>query len=395
MADSMQTMTEEILQDNQFGHKIATSHTANDSSIPAHSSKDTTGDNVNHTAGENIASTNETFRWFNPNSARQAWQKRWKEAPNSWRDFMSSYPKKFGMTNIEEEKIRVKNETYVETPALTDKARVGSSLIMGFVGSVSKILMKHLNSLYLYNIQVLHDAIERRHESQGLLTFSNHRSVMDDPFLLGSMLPARILFNPYRMRWGLCSLDICFQNALIGRSLRLGKALPLKRRGGISQSFLATAAEKLASGDWVHIYPEGRVRQFGMGYSKRGVGKLLAMAYEARQRLPLILPMYHEGIENVMPQNKQTNQLQSSIPQVGKNIFVITGEAVDIEHIFEKFMPACLEAGGTKHDAAPCVKLYEEVADFLAITMRLLRAELRQRVRKEHNVDLGEPYEFS
>ncbi|CAN8061554.1 unnamed protein product [Agarophyton chilense] len=197
------------------------------------------------------------------------------------------------------------------------------------------------------------------------------------------------------MRWGLCSLDICFQNTLISRTLRLGKALPIERRGGVSQRYLTDAGQKLTAGDWVHIYPEGRVSQDGMGYAKRGAGKLLAMAYESCQELPLVLPIYHQGVESVMPQDEETHALQSVIPRVGKKIFVITGEVVDLTHVFERYMPACAEAGGTKGDPKPCLKLYEEVADFMGIAMRLLRAELRQRVRKDYEIDLGDPYELS
>lgn len=326
---------------------------------------------------------------------QNAWQERWDQAPEDWRDFISTKPKIFGLTGREEEKIRVKNQTYVATPPLSGNGGFGTALIIGTVAAFSKVLMKTLNSIHTYRMEMLYDFIEHRSESRGLLTFSNHQSVMDDPFLLAAVLPPRILLKPDLMRWGLCSLDICFQNSLVSRALRLGKAMPIQRRGGISQSFLRTAADKLSNGDWVHVYPEGRVRQIGMGYSKRGVGKMLAMTFEAGRGLPLVLPMYHEGIEQVMPQLPESNKLESSIPKVGKSLFVITGEPLDLAHIFHRLMPACTAAGGTAIDAAPCLRLYEEVADSMAVTLRLLRAEMRRKVRQDHGVDLGEPYELS
>lgn len=333
---------------------------------------------------------------FEPEKVRRLWKQRWDNAPEGWRNFISNNAKVFGLSAMEAKKIMSKNETYVETPPLTSNGRLGTSLIIGFVGAFSKILMTGLNNLHMYDMDILYEAIEHRDNSLGLLTFSNHQSVVDDPFLLAAMLPSRILLNSGLMRWGLCSLDICFQSAIVSRTLRLGKALPVQRQGGISQQFLRNAAEKLSVGDWVHIFPEGRVRQVGMGYSKRGIGKLLAMTYEARQGLPLIIPMYHEGAECVMPQDKISNHLDSIIPRTGRNLFAMTGEPIDVNPIFERLMPACADAGGTKLDAAPCLRLYEEVADFMGITMRLMRAELRKRVRIEHDdIDLGDPYEFS
>lgn len=323
------------------------------------------------------------------------WKQRWEQAPETWRKYVSNAPKEFGFTEEEETKTAINNRTYVETPPLTKCGRVGTTLIISAVGAFSKVLLNGFNTLNMYNMHLLYNAIENRQSSQGLLTVSNHQSVLDDPFLLAAILPPRILTSASKMRWGLCSLDICFQNSLVSRALKLGKALPIQRRGGIAQTFLTDAAEKLSDGDWVHIYPEGRVRQEGMGYSKRGVGKLLTMAYEARRGLPMVLPMYHEGAENIMPQSPGTHELKSAVPRRGQQLFVMTGEPVDVSSIFDKLMPACEAAGGTSTDPLPCLRLYEELADFLGITIRLMRAELRKKVRKDHDVDLGDPYEAS
>lgn len=42
--------------------------------------------------------------------------------------------------------------------------------------------------------------------------------------------------------------------------------------------------------------------------------KCLTMAFEVDGALPLILFMYHEIIECVIPQNIETNSLESSVP---------------------------------------------------------------------------------
>lgn len=323
------------------------------------------------------------------------WEQRWDSAPQEWKNFVASLPKVYGLTTEEVERIEKKNATYVETKALTGEGALGTAMIISAVSLFSKMLMINLNELKMYGMDALYNAIENRKEGQGLLTFMNHQSVLDDPFLLSAALPRRILLNPDLMRWGLCSMDICFQSALVSRTLRLGKALPIQRLGGVGQEFLKTAGEKLLNGRWVHIFPEGRVRQIGMGYAKRGVGKLLAMYYEAHKGLPLILPIYHEGIEHVMPQDKGSNRLSSPIPKAGKRMFIMTGEPVDFGHIFHRLMPACIEEGGTAGDPPACLRLYEEVADSMAMTTRLLRAELRKKVRNEGLADLGDPYELS
>jgi monolysocardiolipin acyltransferase len=227
---------------------------------------------------------------------------------------------------------------------------------------------------------------------------SNHRSVADDPIMLSAMMPPRILFRAGSMRWGLCSTDICYQSSWFARFVMMGKALPITRGVGVGHEFVTAAAEKLARGDWVHIYPEGRVVQNTVGYAKRGVGRMLAIAHErarGTQGLPVVLPMYHEGMENVMPQDGETHELLGIIPRVGNRIFAIAGDPLDVRDIFDRLMPACARAGGTARDPAECLRLYEEIADRLALSIKILRAELRVRVRREYGLFLGDPYEIS
>ena len=326
---------------------------------------------------------------------RGVWAQRWQRAPQHWRQFATSFPKVIGLTEQEEQKIRARKETYVPTPDLSPSSRVGTTMIIAAVSAMSKLFFYTANTLRFYNEHNLYNAIENRPPDQGLLTISNHNSVADDPFLLSALLPPRILLDAHKMRWGLCSLDICFQKDFISRTLRLGKALPIERRGGLQQRFLSAAGDKLAAGDWVHIYPEGRVRQRGIGYFKRGVGKLIALSYERNGVSPIVLPMYHEGSEQIYPHHPETHKLVSPLPQRGKKLYVLAGEPLDVTPVLEKFMPECAATGGTSSDSEPCLRLYEEVADFLNIAVRLLRAELRDVVKEDTNIALGHPYERS
>lgn len=319
-------------------------------------------------------------------------------APPGWLEAVRSLPKVYGLTSLERKRIADKNQTFVQPPAPGPGDSLASGIVIGIVGTLGRMLMRGLNTLHAYRMEVLFEAIERRSPDQGLVTISNHRSVADDPFMLGAMLPPRILWRPQVMRWGLCSVDICFQNPLLAHFVTIGKALPIMRGGGVGHPFLFAAADKIIRGDWVHIYPEGRVVQSSIGYLKRGLGKMLTIAYEQRGGsvgLPVVLPMYHEGGENVMPQDQSTNDLLRRIPRVGNRMYAIIGDPVDLREIFEQYMPACARAGGTKSDPAECLRLYEQIADRLALSLRLLRAELRMRVHADHGLFLGDPYEVS
>lgn len=304
-------------------------------------------------------------------------------------------PKVYGMTPLERDNIRGRNSAFVAPGDYGAGDSFANKLTIAVVGTFGKLLLSGLNTLSAYRMDVLYSAIESRDPGRGLLTVSNHQSVIDDPLLLSALLPPRILYRPSVMRWGLCSVDICFQARFYAAVCRLGKTLPMMRLGGLRQPHLAGAASRLRDGGWVHLFPEGRVRQRGMGYAKRGLGKMIAMAYAANGDVPIVLPLYHEGVEGVMPQDHKTNKLKSIVPRVGQRVFAIAGDPVEVRGIVTRMMPDCEKAGGVANDPPECLRMYEEVADFVGLSLRLLRTELRQRARADHNVNLGDPYEVS
>ena len=64
--------------------------------------------------------------------------------------------------------------------------------------------------------------------------------------------------------------------ALRRQFFQSGKVLPIVRGQGIDQQAMRIAAARAAAGDWVHLFPEGRVIYGGrLGPSKWGVGKLV------------------------------------------------------------------------------------------------------------------------
>jgi monolysocardiolipin acyltransferase len=61
----------------------------------------------------------------------------------------------------------------------------------------------------------------------------------------------------------------------------------------------STRSARLLEGDWVHVFPEGRVNQSGtlLHPLRWGVGKLIASvtANSPSGLPPLVLPIYHTG----------------------------------------------------------------------------------------------------
>ena len=53
-----------------------------------------------------------------------------------------------------------------------------------------------------------------------------------------------------------------------------GKAMPVDRGGGAGQPVISVAARRLAAGDWLHVFPEGRVQPAGDVGAFRQVGGL-------------------------------------------------------------------------------------------------------------------------
>jgi monolysocardiolipin acyltransferase len=130
------------------------------------------------------------------------------------------------------------------------------------------------------------------------------------------------------------------------------QALPIWRGGGVDQPLLLDVARRVAKGDWVHVFPEGRVLQSGrlardeistrsaeeeerIGRLKWGVGKLIAHAPAA----PVVTPWHHRGMAAVLPQNavwrddgrggrRFDNSVKSWVPRAGRRVTVEFGPDV-------------------------------------------------------------------
>ncbi len=230
--------------------------------------------------------------------------------------------------------------------------------------SVFSSLLHAGNTVELLDRHRLDDLIlNDREDDTPLITVANHTSTLDDPGLVSAILPWGARVSHRRMRWGICTEEICFANPGLGSFFAAGKALPIQRGGSIHQKGLATLLDKLNRGDWVHVFPEGRVWQEGgtplrdaegrwcsgsgrcslphvkVGPMKWGIGKLIANA----EKTPIVLPYFHMGMNDVMPQDAN-NQLFGP-PQffVNTRITVKFGEPVVVADLLDKYHDGACE----------------------------------------------------
>jgi len=217
--------------------------------------------------------------------------------------------------------------------------------------------------------------IWHRPKGRGLLTVSNHMSVMDDPGLWSAVLPWWRI-RPEQMRWSVCTDDVFF--ALKGRLAAMfggGNVIPIDRSGSLEQPLFQRFHEKLNKGSWCHIFAEGRVWQSWrfdedqphMGKFKFGVGKLVAHCTES----PLVVPVYHKGMDDIVPERILTGKARlkkpsfpiSIVPRMGKQVEMYMGEAIDFSEdlrVFREEHPGVLDQWASTPES---IDLYVRITD--------------------------------
>uniref|UniRef100_A0A182JW52 Tafazzin n=1 Tax=Anopheles christyi TaxID=43041 RepID=A0A182JW52_9DIPT len=203
---------------------------------------------------------------------------------------------------------------------------IASTGVIGLVGFFSKIIIVWLNKARVHNIDVLENALEHRPKGKSLLTVSNHHSCFDDPGIWG-LLKLRNVCNKNVIRWSMAAHDICFTCKAHSLFFMYGKCIPVVRGGGVYQPAVDLCIEKLKLGDWVHVFPEGKVNMTKEDLRfKWGVGRII---YETPDP-PIIIPIWHIGMDDVLP-NEPPYYIR-----MGKKLTYNFGNPIDLSALMER-----------------------------------------------------------
>ena len=211
------------------------------------------------------------------------------------------------------------------------------SLTLSIVSLAGKFTLNVLNTTTFDNLPTLLDAVDATSTpaSPGLITVSNHASTLDDPFLFCAMLPLSFFSTEHlhnKTRWSICAREMCYKNYLLGQFFRSGKTLPIERGKGLYQPVMGVVARAVARGEWVHVFPEGRIHfnnGSSLGELRWGVGKLVCDSYILSGRVPVVLPFWHTGMTGVLGKGGR-------VPRTGNSVRVRVGEGVVLGDLAEK-----------------------------------------------------------
>lgn len=184
----------------------------------------------------------------------------------------------------------------------------------------------------------LENFIKLMNQDAPRLTLANHQSYLDDPFIW-SPIPLSIresdrFRHVVAARENFDSLKKWFSQE---DNLRL---LFVDRGKGLDQECFFKANEILAKNGWIHIFPEGKIIQESgalMGKFKPGLANLILTLFETtRQKMnqnykhastvePLLVPIAHFGLHNVLPMHQW--------PTTGQKVFLFYGEPIPLEKV--------------------------------------------------------------
>jgi len=184
-------------------------------------------------------------------------------------------------------------------------------MICRSVVHLSRLVMRVLNKVEFIGTDRWLPLFEQ--SERGILSFSNHVSLFDDPLLIANL--GRVAFDD--VRWIGADHKNFFGSALKGYVFAAGKCVPIIRGAGLDQPGLGFLTERLKQGEWVHIFPEGgRTRDpdaFMRTPFKTGIAQLLS---EAK---PIAMPFYHYGMHRILP-------IGQTVPKRGHSVTVRFGE---------------------------------------------------------------------
>ena len=236
--------------------------------------------------------------------------------------------------------------------------------------SIAFFVMKILNRTYLHdpNNNLEKYCFDRNDEDVGLLTISNHCSIMDDPGIWAGTLPLQKL-TLNNMRNIVMVEESYYQLGRLSASILHGlNCLPIRRDDvrGLQSPQLYELQKRLngisSKREWCHIMVEGRIYQPSrfelphgnslpqLGQFRLDAAKLIATSPPSKT---VVLPIYHWGMHNIFPETlpegtytmsksefvKPTRipgKTKLQFPGWGKRIDVYVGDPIDFTDIVPK-----------------------------------------------------------
>ncbi|GAA5945008.1 hypothetical protein JCM3775_004257 [Rhodotorula graminis] len=186
------------------------------------------------------------------------------------------------------------------------------------VGAFSKLFLKA--GTRSVRVDGLTQFLERLQGERGVLTVANHISVVDEPFMWGT-LPLRSFLDSRRTRWTLGASDVMFNGKWDRWFFEKGQVIETFRGKGIYQRAIDESSKKLDAGNWVHIFPEGRIKQEDLHSLRRfkwGISRILMEC----ERMPLVVPVWIKGFQDVMDEPRVW---PNYLPRRNKDITILFG----------------------------------------------------------------------
>ncbi|KAK3714411.1 hypothetical protein QZH41_020641 [Actinostola sp. cb2023] len=148
-------------------------------------------------------------------------------------------------------------------------------------------------------------------------------SCCDGETVMERLLKMKAILSRHKVRWILGAKELMFSNSLHSYFCSRGKV-----GDGVYQIGMDFALEELNHGQWIHVFPEGKIIEDGsLVRLKWGVGRLIAESNVT----PIVLPIWHVGMNDVLP-NKYPY-----MPHIMKKVTVLVGEPMTFDDILKDY----------------------------------------------------------
>eukprot|EP00833_Pecoramyces_ruminatium_P003975 jgi/Orpsp1_1/1178007/evm.model.c7180000063709.1 len=173
------------------------------------------------------------------------------------------------------------------------------------------------------------DRLERfilnRPKGVPLITYCNHLTVLDDPIIWGGLNNKYL--KPESFRYTIGAKELCSGKGIINDFFNAARIITVIRGNGVYQKELDKAVDIVHNGEWLHIFPEGKIHPDNnsrINEFKWGVGRFIMEC----KKLPIVIPIYIYDLDNVFFVDKPFVNLREK--------YIVTyGNPIDIKPLFK------------------------------------------------------------